>query len=205
MYVTYFLLAVTILISVKAFNDSSLKNKLVLNPYDVIQHKKWYRAFSHAFIHADFMHLAFNMFVLYSFGSLLEQIFFLKFGVKGHFLYGLLYFSAILFSSIYSINKNKNNPYYNSLGASGAVSAVLFAFIILAPKTPLNLIFLPIPGGIPAYIFGPLILLFEYLMAKRGGTGIAHDAHISGALYGIIFMAILDPNLLLEFVKSFSL
>lgn len=203
MYVTYLLLAVTILISVKAMGDDSLKRRLMLNPHDVIHYKKWYRAFTHAFIHADFMHLAFNMFVLYMFGPLLEDTLVFKFGFKGYFIFALLYLTGILFSSLFSIQKHKDNPAYNALGASGAVMAILFAFILVNPSTRLSLLIFPIPGGIPAYIFGPLILLFEYIMAKRGGTGIAHDAHLAGALYGIIFMAALDYHYLLNFFNHF--
>ncbi len=81
--------------------------------------------------------------------------------------------------------------------------AVLFAFILVNPSVRLNLLFLPIPGGVPAYVFGPLILLFEYIMSKRGGTGIAHDAHISGAIFGVVFMTALDYNYLLNFFNHF--
>jgi len=203
MYITYLLLAVTILVSVKAFNDEGFKQKLMLNPYDVVHHQKWYRCFTHAFIHADIMHLSFNMFALYIFGENIELSFIETYGNKGYLYFGSLYLGGILFSSIWSIGKNKDNPYYNSLGASGAVSAVIFAYILLYPMNKLGVF--PIPPIIPAFIFGPLLLVFEYAMAKRGGTGIAHDAHISGAVYGIVFMTILDYHILLDFFKQFSL
>lgn len=203
MYITYLLLAVTILISAKAMDDDSLKRKLMLNPHDVIHYKKWYRCFTHGFVHADWMHLGFNMFVLYSFGELLEMIFEIKFGLRGHMLYALLYLAGILFSCLYSLYKHKDNPYYNSLGASGAVMAVLFGFILVNPTAELGLLFLP-GIQIPAYIFGPLILLLEYALSKRGGTGIAHDAHIGGAIFGVVFMTALDYNYLLDFFKHFG-
>jgi len=202
MYITYSLLAVTILISVKAFDDESWKRRLMLNPYDVVHHKKWYRTFTHAFIHADFAHLFFNMYVLYLFGEFLEERFIAEYGLRGYMLYALLYLSAILFSSIFSIAKHKDNIHYNSLGASGAVSAVLFAYIVVNPMAELGLLILPI--FVPAYIFGPIILFVEYLLAKRGGTGIAHDAHIAGAIYGIVFMLILNYNYLFEFIDQFK-
>ena len=202
MYVTYLLLAVTILVSVKGMADESFKRKMMLNPYDVIHYKKWYRMFTHGFVHADYMHLAFNMFVLYSFG-ILELFMVARFGPRGYMLFALLYLSAILFSSLIALQKHKDNPYYNSLGASGAVMAVLFAYILVFPTARLNLIFLPIPGGVPAYVFGPLILLFEYIMAKRGGTRIAHDAHLAGAIFGILFMTALDYNYILNFFNHF--
>lgn len=201
MYVTYLLLAVTILISVKAMDDNSLKSRLMLNPYDVIQRKKWYRTFTHAFIHADFAHLFFNMYVLYGFGTLLESDLVYNFEIKGHFIYAFLYLSAILMASLYSIYKHKENFHYNALGASGAVMGVLFAFILMHPMEKLSLLFIPI--GVPAFIFGPLLLFVEFLLSKRGGTGIAHDAHISGAIYGIVFIAALDYHYLIDFFKHF--
>lgn len=203
MYITYLLLAVTILVSVKAFSDEGFKQKLMLNPYDVVHNKNWYRCFTHAFIHADFMHLGFNMFALYIFGENIELSLIAKFGNKGYLYYGLLYLGGILFSTLWSIAKNKNNPYYNSLGASGAVSAVIFSYILFFPMQKMGIF--PFPPIIPAFIFGPLLLVLEYIMAKRGGTGIAHDAHISGALFGIVFMGILDYHILLDFFKQFSL
>ena len=187
--------------------EESFKRKLMMNPYDVVHNKKWYRAFTHAFVHADFMHLGFNMFVLYMFAvqvappSLyqysLEPSLVVKYGPKGYLYFGCLYLGGILFSTIYSIYKNRDNPGYNSLGASGAVSAVVFGYIMMYPDAQMGLLF--IPFYIPAYIFGPLIIVAEYFMAKRGGTGIAHDAHISGAIFGVIFMIVIDYNYLTNF------
>lgn len=202
MYVTYLLLAVTILISVKAMDDDTLKRRLLLNPYDIVHFKKWYRSFTHAFVHADYMHLGFNMYVLFSFGEYLELSLVDRYGLWGHLIYAFLYLSAILMASLYAINKHRDNPHYNALGASGAVMAVLFGFILMNPMIELGLLFIPI--GIPAYIFGPLILLAEYLLSKRGGTGVAHDAHISGAIYGIIFISFVDYHYFIDFFKHFT-
>jgi len=203
MYITYLLLAVTILVSVKAFSDEGFKSKLMLNPYDVVHHKKWYRCFSHAFIHADIMHLSFNMYVLYMFGEITELSFVGLYDNKGYLYFALLYLGGILFSTLLSIRNHKDNPYYNSLGASGAVSAVVFAYILLYPKAELGIF--PFPFRIPAYIFGPLILIFEYIMAKRGGSHIAHDAHFAGAIFGVVFVTILDYHILLDFFKQFAI
>ena len=213
MYITYFILGITILISIKAFDDASFKTKWLMNPYDVIHHKKWYRIFSHAFIHADFMHLGFNMYVLWMFGvqatsrhgfadnlKSLEPSFIDDFGVKGYWYFFLLYVGGIAFSSLYSLHKHQDNPHYNSLGASGAVSAVIFGAILLNPTAQMGLLFLPF--YIPAYIFGPLLLVAEYFMAKRGGTNIAHDAHISGAIFGIIFTIAINPAYIVNFFNS---
>lgn len=213
MYITYLLLVATIAISVKAFSDNEFKWKLLWNPYQVVHHQQWYRSFTHAFIHANWMHLAFNMFVLYSFavqytpengGShlSLEPELIKRFGAKGYLYFGCLYVGGILFSNITSLRKHKDNMHYNALGASGAVMAVLFAYVLINPDSRLMLFFIPI--GIPAYILAPLILVAEYYMSKRGGTGIAHDAHFGGAVFGLIFMAIVDFDLILEFVDKIT-
>ena len=202
MYVTYLLLAVTILISAIAMDNQSLKYRLMLNPYDVIHHKKWYRCFTHAFVNGDWLHLGFNMYVLFSFGEVLEFQLIRLYGLKGYYYMALLYLSAILFSSLLSLYTNKDNPGYNSLGASGAVMAILFAYILLFPTAELGLLFLPM--RIPAFIFGPIILIAEYALSKRGGTGIAHDAHFAGAVYGIIFMTIVDYHFLLNCFNQFT-
>lgn len=213
MYITYFILGITILVSLKAFEDDDFKRKLLLNPYDVVHYKKWYRVFTHAFIHADFMHLGFNMYVLYMFGVestsnggfsqyflSLEPAFVQDFGIKGYWYFFLLYVGGIFFSSIYAIYKHQDNPGYNSLGASGAVSAVIFGAVLLNPQAQMGLLF--IPFYIPAYIFGPLMLVFEYFMAKRGKSHIAHDAHIAGALFGIVFTIAINPNYIVKFFNS---
>jgi membrane associated rhomboid family serine protease len=122
------------------------------------------------------------------------------FGTKGALFFILLYIGGLAMSSLYSYEKNKNNMYYNALGASGAVSAVVFAYIILAPTQKLIFIFLPIP--IPAYLFGILFLGAEYYLGKRGQSNIGHDAHFGGAIYGIAFTLILKPSLLHTFIAQ---
>jgi len=215
MYITYLLLAATILISVKGFNDYSFRDRFMLNPYLITHEKAWYRSFTHAFLHGDFMHLAFNMFALYVFavsvtpdmGNFesysLEPELIKRYGNKGYLYFGVLYLGGILCSTFWTIAKYKNNPGYNALGASGAVSSVIFAYILLNPMTEMGVF--PFPPIIPAFIFGPLLLISEYFLAKRGGTGIAHEAHIAGAIFGIAFMAVVDFNLILDFFDNFRL
>ena len=203
MYITYLLLVVTIGISVKAFNDETFKWKLMYNPYKVVHEKEWYRSFTHAFIHADWVHLGFNMFVLYGFGLGMEEYLVAEYGAKGYLYFGSLYVGGIFFSTLLSLRRNKDNIHYNSLGASGAVMAVLFAFVVVFPDSKLMMMFIPVP--IAAYIIAPLILVAEYYMSKRGGTGIAHDAHFAGAIFGIVFMAAVDFNLILDFFSKISL
>lgn len=213
MYITYLIIAATVLVSFLAFERPDFKNKLLFNAYDIVHHKKWYRIFSHGFIHADFMHLFFNMYVLYMFGvqgvesvpssnfSSVEPNLIYHFGMKGYYFYLLLFVGGLAFASLYALFKHQNNPQYNSLGASGAVSAIVFSFIIINPEAHLSIIFLPFLS-LPAYIFGPLMLVGEYYLAKRGQSRIAHDAHISGAIFGLIFIALVDYNYYITFFTA---
>ena len=214
MYLTYLIIGATILVSILAFERRELMGKMLLNPYDIVHYKKWYRLFSHGFIHADFIHLFFNMYVLYMFGVQgqykegyitnflsVEPYFILDYGIKGYFYFLLLYAGGLVFSSVYSLFKHQDNPNYNALGASGAVSGIVFAFIIMNPTSELGIIFLP-GLDLPAYIFGPLLLISEYYLAKRGRTNIGHDAHISGAIFGLIFVGLLDYNYYINFFNA---
>lgn len=185
------LLISTIAISWQSFQNEKLQEKLLFIPYKVKHNHEYYRLISHLFIHADITHLAFNMLSLYSLGSLFEQQLNLSFGATiGSFHFITLYFLGGLAAAGVIYIRNKNNPSYRSLGASGAVSAIIFASIIWNPSMNLFLMFIPVP--IPAYLFGPIYLLIELFALKRGESGIAHDAHISGALFGIIYVLILD-------------
>lgn len=190
----------TVLGSLNAFNKSHILDKMVYSPYRVKHEKEYYRFFSHMFIHADSVHLIFNMMSLYFLGSFLENELIFSFGSIGgevHFL--ILYFLGGLFSTLIPFSRNQDNSSYRALGASGAVSAVIFAAIIWNPTMKLSLLFLPIP--IPAYIFGPIYLAFEYWADRRGGTGIAHDAHIGGAIFGVIYVLIINIDKGKEFLS----
>ena len=177
------IIVVTACISIYAMKRPEVLRKMMLSPYQVVHNNAFYRILTHGFIHSDGMHLAINLFVLWEFGSVVEM----QFGEEFPFLY----FGAIIAASIPAIVKHKNNINYNSLGASGAVSAVLIAFIVAHPSHTL-LLFFVIP--IPAILAGLLFFIFERSMQKRGGTGIAHDAHIYGAGFGLIYALIKDPN-----------
>ena len=156
---------------------------------------------SHILIHADSTHLIFNMLSLYFLGSILEQQFMFQYGtVAGETHFIILYIVGGLFATMIPFIRNQENPSYRSLGASGAVSAVIFAAIIWNPTMELSIMFLPI--GIPAYIFGPLYLAFEYWADRRGGTGIAHDAHIGGAIFGVLYVLIINIDKGKEFLSQ---
>jgi len=199
--ITLIIIAVTALLSIAAFNDQRLFGALLFEPFVIKARGEWYRFISHAFIHANWPHLAVNMFVLFMFGRNVEMLlpFVTGKGALVHYL--LLYGGGILFSSLPSYQRNIHDPSYRAVGASGAVSAVLFAQIIMLPTSPVRFLFIPFP--IPAYVFGILYLAYSYYMDKRGGDNVAHDAHFFGAVYGLLFMVLLDPDLLLD-IGSFQ-
>ncbi|HIK67052.1 MAG TPA: rhomboid family intramembrane serine protease [Flavobacteriales bacterium] len=177
------ILAVTVGASLFAMKKPQILDKLMLVPYNVNHFKEYYRIVSHGFIHADGTHLFFNMFVLWEFGKTVEA----EMGAS----FPVLYFGALLTAAIPALTKHKDNVNYRSLGASGAVSAVLMAFIVAHPTHTLLLFFI-IP--MPAIFAGVLFFLYERHMQKNGGTGIAHDAHIYGALFGLLFSVVKDPS-----------
>jgi membrane associated rhomboid family serine protease len=167
-----------------------MMDDLIFYPPAVSQ-GQFYRFFSHGFIHADIGHLAFNMLALWSFGEGLERVF--SFGCVfdkwGRLLYLLLYFSALFMASFPDYLKHRNSYHWRSLGASGAVSAIIFSMIVFFPQTPIGIIFLPI--RIPGWIFGLLYLGISAYLDKRGGGNINHSAHFWGAAYGVVFTILL--------------
>ena len=212
--ITTVIVAITVIVSLLAFSDKDLSYKLTLSPYSVKHHKRWWQIFTHGFIHADYMHLGLNMYVLYSFGGFVEDVLVEGydnpingisvggFGNIGYLYYITLYVGGLLFATLPSLKKHGDNPGYLALGASGAVSAVVFSSIILYPTGGMGLLFIPI--SIPSFIFGILYLFAEHYMSKKGGTRIAHDAHIGGAFFGIIFTVLLDFQFLTNFIDMIN-
>jgi membrane associated rhomboid family serine protease len=187
------ILIITILISMKALSDSDMTEKWLYSPYRVKHNKESYRIFSHIFIHGDVAHLIFNMMSLYFLGQNLEMWLTYRYGfVQGELHFISLYFIGALFATLIPYIRNHENPNYSSLGASGAVSAVVFGAILCFPNQELGIMFLPF--RFKAYWFGLFYLVYEIYMAKKGNTGIAHDAHIGGALLGIIYILVIDPE-----------
>lgn len=195
---TTLLVGITVIISLLAFNNQQLMSTCILNPYMVHHRHQYWRLITSGFLHADAMHLIVNMFVLYGFGQAVEFYYGQVFPEKGTFYFTVLYLGGILVANAPSVAKNKDNHYYNSLGASGAVSAILFASILFAPWQKIYL-FAVIP--VPGILLGPLYLFYEYKMGQRGGTGINHDAHFWGAVFGLLFTIILKPAILLVFIQ----
>ncbi len=200
--ITWFIIGVTVLVSYIAFQNAGLMAKLQFNAAQIVQRKEYYRLVTHAFIHANWGHLIVNMLVLYFFGPAIENYLGYYFGNRATAYFLMLYFGGILASNIWSLIKHKNNYYYNAVGASGAVSAVLFTFIFFDPLEKLLLFaILPIPG----ILFAAGYLIYSYQMSKRKNDNVAHDAHFLGALFGFIFPILLKPNLLDQFIdKLFS-
>lgn len=196
--ITYTIIAINVILSLIAFQNDNLFRKLEYSPYLVVHNKEQYRIFTHAFIHGDYGHLLINMFVLYQFGRHVESGFSHYFGVKGILYYIVLYLGGIIAASIPAIQKNKDNPLYSAIGASGAVSAVLFSFILMNPTAMLGL-FLIIP--MPAFLVGILYLIYEKKMNDRNDR-IAHDAHYWGAIFGFGATLIFKPAFGLEFLAD---
>jgi membrane associated rhomboid family serine protease len=202
-YITYFIIGITCMVSIPAMGNAELKGKLLFNAWAIRYRKEWWRLLTHALVHADWMHLMMNMYVLYMFGQYVEIEYEALFFQKAHLFFILLYVGGIFMSSVYSYEKNKDNMYYNALGASGAVSAIVFTHILIMPKAGMGLIF--IPGiFIPSWIFGGLYLLYSWYMGKRGNDNIGHDAHFWGAVYGIAFTLCLKPSLAAHFIAQIT-
>lgn len=197
------IIAITVVISIIALYNADLFYRMKFNPFLVLHSKQWYRFFTHAFVHAGWMHLLFNMWVLYLFGEIVIDGYYSLFGIKGYYFFVLLYVGAIMISSLPSFGKHKNDPYYSAVGASGAVSAVLFASILFYPTG--KIMIFPIPIGIPAFIFGILYLIYSAYMGKRGGDNIGHDAHFWGALFGVLFTIAIEPGIALYFFEQVRL
>ncbi len=201
--VTLIITIVTVAISLMANSNIELKRRLLFNAFDIKHSNEWYRWISHGFVHGDFTHLAINMWVFYIFGQQVEMIFEFEFADMGKFYYLTLYVAGIVVSSISAFIKHQDNPSYNSLGASGAVASIMFAFILYLPTQNMGLIFLP-GIRIPAFLMGILYLWYEYAMDKRSKGRIAHDAHFWGAVFGIVFMALISPATFTNFYQEVS-
>lgn len=202
MGITTILIAVTVVISIMAWNNYDLMERWIMNPYRVAYRGQYYRLITSGFLHADWGHLIFNMISFYFFGEFIEQIFQSLFGAPGVLYFVAFYLAAIVVSDIPTLMKYKKDPAYNSLGASGGVSAIIFAGIMFQPLMPIALFFIPI--GIPGFIFGPLYLAYSYYESKRGMSNINHDAHFYGALFGVACMVLIYPPVLPNFFAQIA-
>jgi membrane associated rhomboid family serine protease len=194
--VTIALIAVTALVSWQAWERPKLLERLILWPPAVDRYKQFDRLLTHGFIHADGMHLMLNMITLYSFGQAMERYFTARIGLVGYLLF---YLSAVVVAILPTYMRHRHDSSYRSLGASGAVSAVLFASILLDPWAWFYLFLIPIP--VPAFVFAGLYIWYTMWMDKRGGDNINHSAHLWGALYGMMFTLLLQPALAGQFLR----
>lgn len=198
---TIIIILITSVFSIFAFSHHSLIYKYQFNPYQIITRKQYPRLILHAFLHANWTHLIVNMLVLYSFGTALERYFQQFFGVNWIPYYLILYFGAILVSPLYALIKHRNDYLYNAVGASGAVSAVVFAAIFFDPWSKIYFFgMIPMPG----IIFAVLYLIYSWLMSSRSKDNIAHDTHFFGALYGFLLPILLNPDLLSFFIRQLT-
>jgi membrane associated rhomboid family serine protease len=186
--ITISIVLLTAVISFTAFSNEKVMDDLIFYPPSITNRNQWYRFITCGFIHADIMHLVFNMYSFYLFGDIVEKSFGFIFGESGKMLYVLLYLSALIVSILPTYFNHQNDYRYRSLGASGAVSAIIFVGIFLYPTLGMGIF--PIPFHIPGFVFGPLYLGISYYLANKGQGNINHSAHIWGAIYGIIFLII---------------
>ncbi len=182
------ILIVTVFISLNMMNKSA-QEKYLFIPYRVKHNNEFYRFFSYQFIHADITHLAFNMLSFYFLGKYLEQYFIYDYGlIQGEIYFFILYFFGGFFATLFPLIKHQENPYYQSLGASGSVSAVVFGFVLWNPQVDLLVFFIPMK----AWLFGIIFLVYEFYASKKNNSKIAHDAHLGGAIFGILFILLIN-------------
>jgi membrane associated rhomboid family serine protease len=197
---TWIILLATLIVSYRGFQDSSLFSKLAGNPYRIKQNKEYYRLFSHMLLHSDWIHLALNMFVFYSFGGILEMYFAGIFGDISPLAFLFLYAGGGAAGMLPLIRKYGDSPYFTCVGASGAVSAILMAYMFAFPLHEILFLFIPMPAFLGVIVF----FLIERLMQRYGRAAIAHEAHIGGAIFGILFVIISHPAALPNFVSQVS-
>lgn len=195
--ITISIIVLTSLISITALNNSHIMDDLIFWPPAISIRHQYYRFITCGLIHADFLHLGFNMLTLYFFGRALEVYYRGELGLQ-HYWYLVLYVSALVVANIPSYVKRKDDYNYRSLGASGAVCAVLFAFILLHPWDTIYLYFIKMP----AILYALLFLGYTIYMSKRGGDNVNHDAHLWGAIYGLTFTIVLRPTVISSFINE---
>jgi membrane associated rhomboid family serine protease len=192
--------ALTIGISLFIFNKPEQHRELMLHPYSIMHGRRYHTLITSGFIHADLPHLILNMVTFYFFAFSLELFMVAKAGVVGHILFAVLYLLSIVLADMYSVFRHKNNPGFFSLGASGAIAAVMFSYILFDPGSELGTMFFPVL--IPAPIFAVLYMIFTYYSSRKQYDNINHDAHLWGAVAGIVLTIIFFPGVLPDFIQE---
>ncbi|KFN42839.1 rhomboid family intramembrane serine protease [Arenimonas oryziterrae] len=195
---TLIIIAITCVVSFLAFNNQKLMDRLILWPPAIARDNDWYRLVSYGLLHADFTHLLFNMITLYFFGRVMESFYITRLGPWGFVFFYVL---GLIFSILPTYLRNRDNAKYFSLGASGAVSAVLFAYILIDPWAKIYVYF---AIGIPAIVFAVLYTVYSIYMDRRGKDSVNHSAHLWGAAYGVVFTLLVDSDVLGHFLRELS-
>jgi membrane associated rhomboid family serine protease len=202
MPITYIFIAITAAVSILSFGNYNLFAKLQFSPYQVYHRKEYYRLLTHGFVHADWMHLIFNMLVFWSFGINVEA-WFKNLEAEGLMKladawFVFLYLGAIVASSLTTLKKHRDNFAYNSVGASGGVAAITFCAIFFSPYGKVLVFFIPLPG----IVFGALYLFYSQYMSRRNADNINHDAHFMGAVFGMLFPMMINPKFIFIFINQ---
>jgi membrane associated rhomboid family serine protease len=204
------IVVITVGISLLAWSSSAIMSALLFRPYSIKNFREYYRFLTSGFIHANFIHLFVNMFVLYNFGTYVMQYFEGITQVDGMpvsyaksiYYFISMYLGGMIVANLPSYVKQQKNTLYASLGASGAVSAVLFSFILMDPLEKIFIFFIPI--GIPAIFWGVFYLIYEYYSGTRQRDNVNHDAHIFGAIFGIVFTIAIHPAIVPDFFQQIT-
>jgi membrane associated rhomboid family serine protease len=194
--ITLIIVLITAAVSALAFQQPELMQKLQFNPYTIKRRNEWYRFVTHALLHADWMHLIVNMLVLYSFGQSTVYFFNLYLGQAGTIVFIAMYVLAVVASSISTYKKHKDHHWYNAVGASGAVSAVLFSHVLFSPLTKIYLYgILPLPS----LLWAALYVGYSVWSSRNSNDNINHEAHLWGAIFGLLFTALTCQGVLQMF------
>lgn len=195
MSTTLILIAITCAVSFVALNNPKMLGALILWPPAVSRGREYYRLLTYGLVHAGWMHLLFNMITLYFFGRIMEQFYN---EMLGQFGFAIFYLLGLVASILPTYYKHRDDPQYRSLGASGAVSAVLFAYILFDPWALIGVFFVPMP----AIVFAALYVAYTIYSDRRGGDNINHNAHLWGAAYGVAFTLVVEPRVLGIFLTA---
>ncbi len=194
MAVTWVLIGLTTLASLAGFTSRSAVRDFAECPYEIVRHGRWYQLFSSGFLHADLAHLFMNMFTLYYFGPPIEQ-------ALGYWRFLVLYFGSMLAGGLLALWAHHRDPNYRSVGASGAISGVLFSFVLFAPKASIYIFLIPV--GIPAFLFAIAYVAFSIFGMRNRWGRLGHEAHLGGALGGVLLTVLLHPNAWRTFLSYF--
>jgi len=198
--ITYLLIGVQVILSIMAFRDPTLKFRMIFSPSIIRHRQEYFRFLTSGFIHADYLHLFFNMWALFLFGQPVEEFLVSYYGFKGTYFFLLLFISGVVMANLPDYWLKRYQPSYLSLGASGGVSSVVFASILLSPLT--KLIIFPIPVPMPAWVFAILYTAYSVYMERRQMDHVNHLAHVIGGICGVVFMTLLEPALLPAFLQQ---